>query len=612
MDRNTIIGLVMILAILVGFSVYNRPSEQEQARQQFLQDSIALVEQQQQVEEKSHVAGQLPQSAIGNPDLSDSAVKANISTEYGVFASGATGTKSLTTIQNDKIKVQLSNLGAKVYSVELIGYERYDSLPLMLFSGDSTVFGFGISAIGKSTNQIFFTKTTESSLIDATTSAQSISYRLCVDSARYIEYTYTLKPGEYTLKYDVQFVGLDDIMRENYVSFTWDMFSPQQEHGRKWENDNTTIHYNYFEDEDDYLTAQSDEETEELTGRVKWVAFKQQFFSSAFIADDYFMKGGVIKQTSLQNSTTHLKQFDCVIDVPIKDKKAGFKFYFGPNHFPTLKAHGDQLERLLPLGWGIFGWVNQYLVIPIFNWLSTFLTNYGLIILLLTIIIKLILFPLTYKSYLSTARMRVLKPEVDELNAKYSGKDQMMKRQQETMAMYRKAGVNPMGGCLPMLVQMPILFAMFKFFPASIELRHESFLWASDLSTYDSIYTLPFTIPLYGAHISLFTLLMAGSMILITQQTSANMVTAPGQPNMKVIMWMMPVMMLLWFNNYSSGLSYYYFIANMITFGQTYLIRAFVNDDAILAKIHQHKAKPVKKSGFQQRLEKMAKDRGLK
>ena len=283
-------------------------------------------------------------------------------------------------------------------------------------------------------------------------------------------------------------------------------------------------------------------------------------------------------------------------------------FYYGPNHYQTLNKYHIGMEKLVPLGWGIFGWVNRFAVIPVFNFLNSFNINYGIIILLLTILIKVVLLPLTYKSYISTAKMKVLQPEMSELQAKF--KADPMKLQQETMALYRKAGVSPLGGCLPMVLQMPILIAMFRFFPASIELRQEGFLWAKDLSTYDSILDLPFNIPFYGDHVSLFTILMTVSTLIYTRMNMQ--MTAATNPSMKYVMYLMPIMFLGIFNNYSSGLSYYYFLANMITFGQQYLFKSFVDEKAIHAKIQENKKKPVKKSKFQERLEKMAKERGVR
>ncbi|MDK2979484.1 MAG: YidC/Oxa1 family rane protein insertase, partial [Bacteroidales bacterium] len=290
------------------------------------------------------------------------------------------------------------------------------------------------------------------------------------------------------------------------------------------------------------------------------------------------------------------------------------QFYFGPNHYTTLKKQGLEFERIIPLGWGIFGWINRFVVIPVFNFLDNFIANYGLIILILTILIKTVLFPLTYKSYLSSAKMRVLKPEIDLINKKFPKKEDAMKKQQATMALYKKSGVNPMGGCIPMLIQFPILIALFRFFPSSIELRQKSFLWADDLSSYDSILDLPFDIPFYGDHVSLFTLLMALALFFSTKINSGQMGDSNQQmPGMKFMMnYMMPVMLLFFFNGYSAGLSYYYFLSNVITMGQTLIIRRFVDDESLLKKLHENKKKPVKKSKWQQRLEEAAKQKGYK
>jgi YidC/Oxa1 family membrane protein insertase len=295
----------------------------------------------------------------------------------------------------------------------------------------------------------------------------------------------------------------------------------------------------------------------------------------------------------------------------LSNNASGFKFYFGPNHYLTLRKYKElELDRLIHLGWSFLGWINRFMVIPVFNFLEQFIGSYGIIILILTILIKLVLFPLTYKSYLSTAKMKVLKPQIDEINSKIP-KEKAMERQQAMMGLYKKAGVNPMGGCLPMLLQMPILIALFQFFPASIELRGEPFLWATDLSSYDSILQLPFNIPFYGDHVSLFCLLMAITNIVYTHMNQEMAASSQQMPGMKTMMYMMPVMFLFFFNSYASGLSYYYFISTLFTIGQTLLFRKFVNEKALLAKIHAHQKKPVKKSGFQQRLEDMARQQQL-
>jgi len=363
------------------------------------------------------------------------------------------------------------------------------------------------------------------------------------------------------------------------------------------------------------------EEKEEFEASLKWVSLKQQFFNATLIADDYFDKSrSVAEVTTDETSLDYVKTLKTSLTIPVSGSKIenfGMSLYLGPNKYSILKDHGNELQDIINLGWGIFGWVNQFAVIPVFNFLDSFNLSYGIIILILTILLKVVLSPITYKTYLSGAKMRVLKPEIDEINQKH--KDDAMKKQQAMMTLYRQTGVNPLSGCVPLLIQMPILFAMFRFFPASIELRQESFLWADDLSTYDSIYNFPdgFSIPFYGDHISLFTLLMAASIMVYTKFNSQMTMSAaadnPMAAQMKIMTYLMPVMMLFFFNNYSSGLSYYYFLANIISIGQTFLIRkVFINEKAIRAKIEENKKRPKakKKSGFQKRMEDMAKQRG--
>jgi len=369
------------------------------------------------------------------------------------------------------------------------------------------------------------------------------------------------------------------------------------------------------DEEIEKLAETKDKDSFDSRGGVQWIAFKQQFFSSILISKDKLDNPTVSLVKFEDKNSKFLKQFKSECTFDIKDsitQSQKFNFYFGPNKFSILKQYDLKLEKVVPLGWGIFGWVNRFIIIPIFNWLGGFIDNFGIIILLLTLIIKIGLFPLTYKSYKSSAKMRVLKPQVDELALKFP-KGKEMERQQATMALYKRAGASPMGGCLPMLLQFPILIAMFRFFPASIELRQESFLWANDLSTYDAIVEWSGNIPLlssfYGNHISLFTLLMAISMLISTKMTSANQPTNANMPGMKAMMYIMPVMMIFWFNKYSSGLSYYYFLANLITILQTWIIQKFIIDEKkVLAQMELNKKKPAKaKSKWQQRLEEAAK-----
>jgi YidC/Oxa1 family membrane protein insertase len=619
MDRNSVVGLVLIGLILIGFSILNAPSEEELAVMKREQDSIALVQKQEMVK----VAGQKANSSAiaaaplfaDTVNLNDSARAALLSDRLGAFADAGTGTESLVTIENDLMKVVLTSLGGRVKSVELKKYKTWDGKPVHLFESDSTKFGFNFFAQNRSisTNDLYFTPAGSAFKVTGSDS-NSIAFRASAGSPnRYIEYVYTLHGDKYLVGYKVNLVGLNEVIAANtgYLELNWQQQIQSQEKDIAAERMNSTVYYMFSDDEVDYLSETEDTQ-EDLKTNVKWIAMKQHFFTQVLIADKTFDKPTrLVSQNGIEDQS-FVKNITASFTVPYQhsaNESFGMKFYFGPNHYQTLKKTGFNLEKQIPLGWGIFGWVNRFLVIPVFNFLSSFQWNYGLIILILTIVIKLVLTPFTYKSYLSQAKMKVLKPEVEEIQGKF--KEEPMKMQQEMMALYRKAGVSPLGGCLPMLLQLPILIAMFRFFPQSIELRQESFLWAHDLSTYDSILDLPFTIPFYGAHVSLWTLLMTISTILITvvnsQSTAAN-------PQMKMMLYLMPIFTLGIFNSYSAGLSYYYFLANVISIGQQYLFRAFVDDDAIHKQIQENKKKPSsqKKSKFQQRLEAMAKQKGYK
>jgi YidC/Oxa1 family membrane protein insertase len=392
------------------------------------------------------------------------------------------------------------------------------------------------------------------------------------------------------------------------------MYAPSLEKGKKNENYYTTIYYKYFKDEVDKLNARSDKDKEEkISTKIKWIAFKHQFFSSVLIHDEAFSSGHV-KYNVLSDTSRYLKKFIANATLPLNDKNKSllsFDLYFGPNHFNTLKQYEYELPELVQLGGWILKWINRFAIIPIFNFLDNYISNYGIIILLLTIIIKIVLFPLTYRSYASMAKMKVLKPQIDEINKKIP-KEKAMERQQAQMKLYRKAGVSPMGGCLPLLLQMPILIAMYRFFPSSIELRQESFLWATDLSTYDSILNLPFEIPFYGDHVSLFTILMTITTIITMRFSNQASASSSQMPGMKSMMYVMPVMLLFVLNNFSSALTYYLFLSNLITVGQNAVSKRFINEEEILKKINENKKKPQKKSNFQNKLEKMAKERGYK
>jgi len=402
-----------------------------------------------------------------------------------------------------------------------------------------------------------------------------------------------------------------DKFRTDNMTYLYEVYFPSTEKGFQNENNYTTLYYRYKQGDIEKFNMRSKKSVQEESAltQLEWIAYKHQFFSTVFIAKDFFESAYMMNER-FEDPGKYIRHFSSEIDIPYNrggDQTLSFAFYFGPNHHQTLKKYDDwKLENLVTVGGSVIRWLNEFVIIPIFNWLSRSISNYGIIILLLTLILKTALFPLTYKSYKSQAVMRVLKPQVDEINEKFPKKEDAMKKQQATMDLYKRAEANPLGGCLPMLLQMPILYAMFRFFPTSIELRGESFLWANDLSTYDSILDLPFSIPMYGDHVSLFTLLMTVTTILSmkinnqTQSTSA-------MPGMKTMMYIMPVMFMFILNNFSAALTYYYFLANVITLGQNVLFRQFTDENKILKKLNARKAKPKKKSKWQARLEEMTK-----
>jgi YidC/Oxa1 family membrane protein insertase len=436
--------------------------------------------------------------------------------------------------------------------------------------------------------------------------------RLSVSEGKYMEYTYTLQPGSYMIGFNIHLAGMKDIETRDpdALDMTWESFIPQHEQLKKNENQYTSIYFRHYKENVDFFKARQSKgvQKQDIPTQVEWIAFKNQFFSSVIIAEPAFTNA-LLQSTSLPETDKYLKNFRAEMGIPfqhLENENIKLKMYFGPNKFRLLKQYKEQkLENLVSLGRGIIRGINQFVIIPIFDWLSKFIGNFGLIILLLTVIIKIGLLPLTYRSYLSQARMKVLKPQIDEITEKFP-KGKELERQQATMSLYKKAGISPMGGCLPMLLQFPILFAMFRFFPTSIELRQEAFLWAKDLSTYDALITWSGNIPLLGNHLSIFTLLMTISTIVQIKMSDTS--SSQQMPGMKTMMYIMPVTFLFALNNFSSGLTYYYFLANMITIGQNYLFKNFVDEKEILRKIEERKSKVVKKSKFQQRLEEMQKN----
>ncbi len=641
MDRNQIIGIALISVIIIAFMIWMQPSKEQLAKQKQKKDSLELVEIKKLEEEKKKKQEQNISSDTVKVITDDMIAEKILNTQdttlldslnkklydlYGQFAEAAVGKEDFYTIENDLIKVKISNKGGRVVEVELKNYKTHNQTPLILFDGPDNLFHLDFFADNKliSTKNFYF-ETTDDKNINATSSQKQLVMRLYADTDKYIDYVYTLKPNSYILDFDIKFNNVNDIIAKNsnYIELTWQTNLKSLERGDKPENMNTLLFYKYYEDAVEQLTEVKDDQ-KTLSTRVQWIGYKHQFFASVLIAKKYFDNAKVSQINEPGDSI--LKTMASKISLTYKGaakETVPMAFYFGPNQYKILNnieiAEDVKLDmqEMIPLGGNIFRAVNVYVVIPLFNFLGKYFASFGLIILILTIIIKTGLFPLTYKSFLSSAKMRVLKPQIDEINARIPA-DKPMDRQQATMALYRKVGVSPMGGCLPVLFQFPILVAMFRFFPASIELRQQGFLWATDLSSYDAIVSweteIPFISSLYGNHISLFTLLMAVAILISTLMNSSQLQgNNPQMAGMKLMMYLMPVMMIFWFNNYSSGLSYYYLLSNIITIGQTFLMRRFVNEEALLKKLNENakKNKEPQKSKFQQRIEEMSKQRQL-
>jgi YidC/Oxa1 family membrane protein insertase len=618
MDRNSIIGLLVIGGLLIGWMFISQPSKEEQAklRAQFVTDSIAQYSQ--SLKDNNKTAVSTAAKSATKPDsvivLSDSAKALLKSQAYGGFADAASGENKIITLENEVMKVNVSAKGGRISSVELKNYKTYDKKPLILFDADSSSQSLSIPAYSKhfSTDSLYFVPDASSFSVSGTAS-KSLSMRLYAGGkAKYVEYVYTITGNEYMMNFRINTVGMQDIIspNENGLAFNWQMKIPSQEQTIESQVRGSTIYFKYPEEDADKI-SEATEEKKLLESNVKWIGFKQQFFTSVLISENVFQKPVVVESKIQHGSQKYVKDYSASLYIPYSHKSVdtyGMRLYFGPNHYQTLKKYDLGLERQINLGWKIFGWVNRFLVIPIFNFLSGFNMNYGLIILILTIIIKVLLLPIAYRTVLSSAKMRVLKPEIDELNEKHKN-DEPVKKQQATMALYKKAGVNPMAGCIPVLLQMPILIALFNFFPASIELRQQGFFWADDLSTYDSIYNFGFNVPWYGDHISLFALLMTISTLLYTWSNSQLMGSSNQMPGMKWMMYLMPILFLGFMNSYSAGLSWYYFLANMFTFAQTWIMQKYVIDsEALHRKIQENKTKPAKQSKFQARLEAMTKE----
>lgn len=644
MNKNTIIGLLLIFGIFIGYSYLMQPSPEQQMEMKRKSDSAYLANQARRDAEIKAIArnraidmAREKEKVLSTGQKLDSltVLRLTMKDELGVFAIAAVGKDTAYTIENDLFKLQIAARGGKISRVELKNYLTWDKRPLILLDQDSLQFGFSFFANNRiiNTDKLYFQpfwpdQKNQGQPHVKVTGKDSVQFGMrlfvaasdtAIDPTKYIEFIYSVKGDEYMLRYKIRFVNMADVLDPStkYLVLNWNENLKRQEKSLNMERTTTGVYFKFLEDKVDYLSESSDDEKNLKNERIKWVAFNQQFFSSTLIADDFFSEPKLSVAT-LPGGNQYLKTMTAEMGIPFipkENKEVAMSMYFGPNQYYGLKKYDQDLEKLIPLGWGFFlmAWINIYAVIPVFTFFGNFGWNYGIIILILTILLKILLFPIAYKTYKSSAKMKVLKPEIDELNAKFPKKEDAMKKQSATMELYKKAGVNPMAGCIPLLLQMPILIAMFRFFPSSIELRQQAFLWATDLSSYDSIWTFPngFTIPYYGDHVSLFALLMTISSVLYTKVNEQMMGSQQTQmPGMKTMMYLMPVMFLFWFNDYSSGLSYYYLLANLLTFAQIYFIRMTIDEKKLHAQIEANKKKTVKKSGFQKRLEDMAKKRG--
>ncbi|MDR0864561.1 MAG: membrane protein insertase YidC [Candidatus Symbiothrix sp.] len=618
MDKNTIIGFILIVAVLIGFSYLNRPSPEQLAAQQRYRDSIALVQQQELIEVAAAAAAEKsPANVLDNPEVTDSVRLAQLSDKYGSFGVSAQGTEDLVTIGNDLMEIKLSAKGGRICSVQLKKFTNHDREPLFLFDKDESAFGITfITANNRvlNTNDFYFEVIPDSEL--------QTTLRLNAGENKSLDFVYTLHPDDYMVDFEVVSNNLQTELSPamRTLDIQWMQKIRQQEKGRKFEERYARLTYKFLSDDVEQM-RESKDDIQNISNRLKWIGYKDQFFSSVLIAGENF-ESAKLDSRYLPDDKKYMKEYNTYTSVPYNitnTEPVRFNFYFGPNDYSLLKNYDKtkfegqnlELEKLVPLGWSLFRAVNKYIIIPIFDWLTGWCGSLGLAIFLLTLIIKTALFPLTWKSFMSSAKMRVLKPQIQTITEKYPGQDNAVTRQQKTMELYKQVGVNPMAGCLPMLLQMPFLFALYMLFPSAIELRHQSFLWASDLSTYDSLIhwnaNVPFISTYFGNHISLFCLLMSTVTIINTKYTMDQQNTGQEQmPGMKWMMYLMPVMMFFWLNSFPAGLNYYYLVSTLITIIQTLAFRFFLNEENLLAKLeaNKSKAKPAKKkSGFMAKLE---------
>jgi YidC/Oxa1 family membrane protein insertase len=601
-DVNSIIGFVLIFGILIFMFYQNQPTPEELEAEKAKQEQIDAVEVQEEAETETFVT-KTPQL-----DLQDSSAVANYQGKLGAF--GFTKpSNDITTLENDVLLLKVSNKGGQIVEAKMKNFVTYDSVPVFLVKDGNASFGLDFSTADNrvlSTQDLYFEPTLSNS-----DGNQVLSLKAKTSNNQYLEYRYEMKPNDYLVDFTIRSQGLNGVINDSKpVKLDWELKGIRHSKSIEYENRYTRLTYNHEDDKLSKLSEGSDDE--ETEGDIKWISYRQHFFSSILAADEPF-KNGILTSKNLVEEESRTfgftKEYASILPLEVEggELSKDLYWYFGPTDVDVLEQYEDLgLVDSIPFGWGIFGWINRYVFTPFYSLISTYFP-YGIAIVIMTILVRLALSPVTYKSYLSQAKMKVLKPEITELGEKY--KDNAMKKQQETMKLYGKAGVSPMSGCVPAVIQMPIFYALFMFFPTSFALRQKSFLWADDLSSFDTIYQFPegFSIPFYGDHVSLFPILASIAIFFYMMMTTGqNMPTQPGMPNMKFIMYLMPFMMLFFFNNYASGLSLYYFVSNLITIGIMLVIKNFILDnDKIHAQIQENKKKPKKENKFQRKMREM-------
>ncbi|WP_318312429.1 membrane protein insertase YidC [Flagellimonas crocea] len=604
LDIKSVIGFVLIFGILIFMFYQNQPTPEELEAQKAERAKVEAEEN--KVEEATKTA---PIKETKTVDLTDSTAVAQYKNNVGAF--GYTTTSEGTTIlENEVLRLEVSNQGGQIVEAKMKNFVTHDSVPVYLVKDGNANFALSFTTTDNrvlSTTDLFF----EPSLTKSGDN-QVLSMKAKVADNQFLEYRYEMKPNEYLVDFTVRSQGLSGVFNTSKpVTLEWDLKGIRHDQSIQYENRYTRLTYNHDDGDISKLSESSDFD-EETEVDIKWLSYRQHFFSSILATDDHFKTADLTSTNLVEEESKELlftKEYTTRAPLELQggELSQNMYWYYGPTDVKILDDYQDLgLADSIPFGWGIFGWINRYIFTPFYTFLSSFLP-YGIAIVIMTILVRLALSPVTYKSYLSQAKMKVLKPEITEINEKY--KDNAMKKQQETMKLYNKAGVSPMSGCIPALLQLPIFYALFMFFPTSFALRQKSFLWAEDLSSYDTIFELPFTIPFYGDHVSLFPILASIAIFFYMQMTtgqSMQMQQQPGMPNMKFIMYLSPIMMLFFFNNYASGLSLYYFISNLITIFIMLAIKNYILDeDKIHAQIQENKKKPKKENKFQRKMREM-------